>query len=45
VFLKYPPEKQEGLFFRFDEAERFEPREGRSMREYVTVLDSLFSNQ
>ncbi|TFF92013.1 TfoX family protein [Candidatus Thorarchaeota archaeon] len=45
VFLRYPPEEQEALFSELDEVERFEPRQGRPMREYVTVPDPLFSDR
>jgi TfoX/Sxy family transcriptional regulator of competence genes len=44
VFIRYPPEKQDSLFEEFDEIGRFEPLEGRAMKEYVTVPDSVFSN-
>jgi TfoX/Sxy family transcriptional regulator of competence genes len=43
VFLRYPPEDQEEVFAEFDEIARFEPMEGRGMREYSTVPDSVFS--
>lgn len=44
VFMRYPPEKQESLFDQFDEIARFEPLEGREMKEYVTIPDSIFSD-
>ncbi len=43
VFLRLPAEDQEGVFTEFDEVSQFEPKEGRAMREYITVPDSVFS--
>ena len=43
VFLRYAPDEQEELFSEFDEVAHFEPREGRPMKEYITLPDSIFS--
>lgn len=45
VFLRCPPDEQEAVFSEFDEVSRFEPKKGRAMQEYISVPDSVFSDQ
>ncbi|MFW9933332.1 MAG: TfoX/Sxy family protein [Candidatus Thorarchaeota archaeon] len=45
IFIRLPAEKQKDLMRYNDEVEQFQPLKGRAMREYVTIPESIYSDE
>lgn len=45
VFIRYPPEKQKELMKTNYDIEQFQPIKGRSMREYITIPETIYSDK
>lgn len=44
IFMRLPEEDRETLLEEFDEAQVFEPMEGRKMKEYVAVPEAVYDD-